>query len=58
MPEFVPLRPGRPFPEIRDAFTQKRTWVLVLVFFAVMIFAARWPTIWEFSLLCCFPASA
>jgi hypothetical protein len=56
MPEVAPLRPDGPFPEIRDAFTQRRTWALVLGFFAVMIFAARWPTIWEFSLLCCFPA--
>jgi hypothetical protein len=56
MPEVAPLRPGGPFPEIRDAFTQKRTWVLAVGFFAVLIFAVHWPSIWEFSLLCCFPA--
>jgi len=60
MPEVAPLGPGGPFPEIRDAFTQTRTWILALVFLAFLIFAVRWPSIfgiiWEFSLLCCFPA--
>src|ERR1700752_1924609 len=60
MPEAAPLGPGGPFPEIRDAFTQKRTWALALVFLALLIFAVHWPSVfgimWEFSLLCCFPA--
>ena len=55
-----PLESDDPFPEIRDAFTQKRTWVVALVFFALLVFMIRWPSIfgiiWEFSLLCCFPA--
>jgi hypothetical protein len=60
MPEVAPLGPSGPFSEIRDAFTHKRTWVLALVSLAFLIFAVRWPSvfgiIWEFSLLCCFPA--
>ncbi len=60
MAEVVPSRRDVPFPEIRDAFTQKRTWAIALVFFALLIFMVRWPSIfgvvWEFSLLCCFPA--
>jgi len=60
MPEVARLTHGSPFPEIRDAFTQKRTWVVALVFFALLIFMVRWSStfgiIWEFSLLCCFPA--
>jgi hypothetical protein len=60
MPEAAPLRRDGPFPEIRDAFTYKRTWVIALGLFAVLIFMVRWPTIfgivWEFSFLCCFPA--
>jgi hypothetical protein len=55
----APLRPDGSFPEIRDALTQKRTWILVFGFFAVLSLAVRWPgifgIIWEFSLLCCFP---
>ena len=60
MPEVAPLRRDGPFPEIRDAFTHKRTWAIALGFVAVLICMVRWPTIfgivWEFSLLCCFPA--
>lgn len=60
MPEVAPRRRDGPFPEIQDAFTQKRTWVLALGFFAVLICMVRWPNIfgiiWEFLLLCCFPA--
>jgi hypothetical protein len=60
MPEVTLLGRDVPFPEIRDAFTQKRTWVIALGFLAVLICMVRWPNIfgviWEFSLLCCFPA--
>ena len=56
MSEIASLRQDGPFPEIRDAFTKKRTWILALVFFAVLIFAVRWPLAYEFSILCCFPA--
>src|SRR5215469_12286673 len=56
----APVRRDVAFPEIRDAFTRKQTWVVALVFFALLIFTVRWPNIfgivWEFSLLCCFPA--
>jgi hypothetical protein len=59
MAEVGPFRREGSFPEIRDAFTQKRTWVVTLVLFALLIFMVRWPRtfgiIWEFSLLCCFP---
>jgi hypothetical protein len=59
MPEFAPLERAGPFPEIRDAFTQKPTWILALGFFAILIFAVGWPStfgiILEFSFLCCFP---
>lgn len=52
MPEVAPLIRDGPFPEIQDVFTQKRTWVLALAFFAVLIFVVRWPNIfgiiWEF----------
>lgn len=60
MPEAAGLTHGGPFPEIQDAFTQKRTWGVALGFLAVLVFMVRWPNIfgiiWEFSLLCCFPA--
>jgi hypothetical protein len=60
MPEVARLTHGGPFPEIRDAFTQKRTWGVALGFLAVLVCMVRWPNIfgiiWEFSLLCCFPA--
>lgn len=60
MAEVAPLRRDVPFPEIRDAFTHKRTWFVALAFFALLIFMVRWPStfgiVWEFSLLCCFPA--
>jgi len=60
MAQGAPHRRDSPFPEIRDAFTQKQTWVVAIVFFALLIFMVRWPSIfgivWEFSLLCCFPA--
>ena len=54
--EVARLRRDGPFPAIREALTQKRTWLLALVFFAVLIFAVRWPLVFEFLLLCCFPA--
>lgn len=60
MAEVAPVRRDVPFPEIRDVFTRKRTWGLALGFFVVLIVMAEWPNIfgviWEFSLLCCFPA--
>jgi len=60
MSEVAGLTHGSPFPEIRDAFTQKRTWGIALGLLAVLGFMVRWPNIfgimWEFSLLCCFPA--
>lgn len=60
MAELAPARRDVQFPEIRDAFTRKRTWVIALVLFALLISMVRWPNIfgvvWEFSLLCCFPA--
>lgn len=61
MPEVAGLTHGGPFPEIRDVFTQKRTWGVALGFLAFLVFMVRWPNIFgiigEFSLLCCFPAS-
>jgi peptidoglycan/LPS O-acetylase OafA/YrhL len=51
----MPLRREGPFPEIRDAFTQKRTWLFALGYLAILISAVRWPLVWELSLLC-FPA--
>lgn len=60
MPEVAPFGRDGPFPEIRDAFSYKRTWFIALVCVAVLIFMVRWPDIfgfiWEFLLLCCFPA--
>lgn len=60
MAEVAPPRRDGPFPEIRDAFTQKRTWVIALALCAFLFCMVRWPNIfgvvWEFSLLCCFPA--
>jgi hypothetical protein len=60
MAEVEHFRHDGSFPEILDAFTQKRTWLAAIVFFALLIFMLRWPSffgiIWEFSLLCCFPA--
>ena len=59
MAEIAPVRRDVAFPEIRDAFTRKQTWVVALVFLALLIFMFRWPNIfgvvWELSLLCCFP---
>lgn len=43
------------FPEIRVALTHKRTWILLVGALAISIAAIRWPFLWEFSLLCCFP---
>lgn len=31
MAEVAPFKPDVPFPEIRDAFTQKRTWVVAQI---------------------------
>ena len=60
MPEVARLTHGNPFPEIRDAFTQKRTWGIAFGFLAVLVVMVRWPDVfgvtWEFLLLCCFPA--
>ena len=60
MRDVAPLGRDGPFPEIRDAFTQPRTLVLALAFCAFLFCMVRWPNIfgviWEFSLLCCFPA--
>ena len=44
------------FPEIRDALTRKGTWIWALGFLALLIAALHWPFVWEFTLLCCFPA--
>ena len=56
MPEVGLSNRDELFPEIRDALTHKRTWILVLGFFAALVAALYWPFAWEFSLLCCFPA--
>lgn len=60
MAEVAPHSRISPFPEIGDALTQKRTWVVALFFFALLISMVHWPSVfgivWEFSLLCCFPA--
>ena len=45
-----------PFPEIREAITRWQTWVALLGFFGVLSFAIHWPALYEFLLLCCFPA--
>jgi hypothetical protein len=60
MAEIAPGRRDDPFPEIRDALTQKRTWILALACVGLLAFMVHWPSIfgivWEFSFLCCFPA--
>jgi len=55
---FEVTRPDRDgaFPEIRDALTHKATWIWIVGYIAVLIVAIRWPFLWEFSVLCCFPA--
>jgi len=43
------------FPETREALAHKRIWVLSVGVLAMSILVIRWPSVWEFSLLCCFP---
>jgi hypothetical protein len=52
MPGVMPLERDGPFAEIRDAFTQKRTWLFALRYLFILIYAVRWPVAWELSLLC------
>ncbi len=52
MPGGMPFGRDGPFPEIRDAFTQRRTWLFVFGYLFILIYAVHWPVAWEFSLLC------
>lgn len=47
MSEAMSISRGGPFPEIRDAFTQRRTWGFVLGYVAILIFGVRWPLAFE-----------
>jgi hypothetical protein len=58
MLEMTSPKRGGSFTELRDAFSQKQTWLLAIGLLIILILVFCWPSfgiVWEFLFICCFP---